>query len=319
MHSPPTSTISIPDAPDAARLDWDDLRYLLAVARGSSLSAAARVLKVTHSTVLRRVEAMEAKLAVRLFERLRTGYVCTEAGESLRRAAEQCESLIAQAEREIIGGDTRLTGHVRVTTAHVVAMYLLPAALAKFHAQHSQIEVEVRTARARVDLARREADVAIRMSADVPDSLVGRQLGQIRIRVYGWHEAPCLARLKPHTLLPLEALTQDFPWIGFDGQDRTYDRWVDAHVPAQVVVARADHFPSATALIRTGMGISILPEFVARDVPGLRALSQPITALQSPLWMLTHVDLRNTARVRAFMQIAGNALQAALQQDFTEE
>ncbi|MBC3909478.1 LysR family transcriptional regulator [Undibacterium umbellatum] len=308
----PASNIPIPEGPDAARLDWDDLRYLLAVARGSSLSAAARVLRVTHSTVLRRVEAMEAKLAVRLFERLRTGYVCTEAGESLRRAAEQCETLIAQAEREIVGGDTRLTGHVRVTTAHVVAMYLLPAALATFHAHHSQIEVEVRTARARVDLARREADVAIRMSADVPDTLVGRQLGQVRIRVYGWHAAPCLATIKPQSLLPLEALTRDFPWIGFDGQDRSYDRWVDTHVPSQVVVARADHFPSATALIKTGMGISILPEFVASDVPGLRALSEPIPALQSPLWMLTHVDLRNTARVRAFMQIAGNALEAAL-------
>lgn len=312
MHKPPTSHIPTPEGPDTARLDWDDLRYVLAVARGNSLSAAARTLKVTHSTVLRRVEAIEAKMAVRLFERLRTGYVCTQAGESLRHTAEQCESLIAQAEREIIGGDTRLTGHVRVTTAHVVAMHLLPAALAKFHALHDQIEVEVRTARERVDLARREADVAIRMSADVPDTLVGRQLGQVKIRVYGWHDAPCLARLKPQTLLPLDVLTRDFPWIGFDGQDRIYDRWVDAHVPSRVVVARADHFPSATALIRTGMGVTILPEFVAKDVPGLRALSEPVAALQSPLWMLTHVDLRNTARVRAFMHIAGNALEAAL-------
>lgn len=314
MHRQNPLSTSDPDksGQTATRLDWDDLRYILAVARASSLSAAARVLKVTHSTVLRRIEAIEAKMEVRLFERLRTGYVCTEAGESLRHAAEQCEPLIAQAEREIMGGDTRLTGHVRVTTAHVVAMYLLPAAMAKFHALHSQIEVEVRTARERVDLARREADVAIRMSADVPDTLVGRQLGQVRIRVYGWHEAPCLAALKPKILLPLEILTRDFPWIGFDGQDRSYDRWVDAHVPSRVVVARADHFPSATALIKTGMGISILPEFVARDVPGLRALSEPIVALQSPLWMLTHVDLRNTARVRAFMQIAGNALEAAL-------
>ncbi|MFZ6776871.1 LysR family transcriptional regulator [Undibacterium sp. Ji83W] len=314
MHRQNSASANTPDKPGqpATRLDWDDLRYILVVARAGSLSAAARVLKVTHSTVLRRIEAIEAKMEVRLFERLRTGYVCTEAGESLRHAAEQCEPLIAQAEREIMGGDTRLTGHVRVTTAHVVAMYLLPSALARFHALHSQIEVEVRTARERVDLARREADVAIRMSADVPDTLVGRQLGQVRIRVYGWHDAAYLAKLKSRMLLPLEALTRDFPWIGFDGQDRSYDRWVDAHVPSQVVVARADHFPSATALIKTGMGISILPEFVAQDVPGLRALSEPIPALQSPLWMLTHVDLRNTARVRAFMQIAGNALEAAL-------
>ena len=177
-----------------SRLDWDDLRYILTLARHASMSAAARQLAVTHSTVLRRIESIETKMAVRLFERLRTGYVTTAAGEALRRVAEQCEPLIAQAEREIIGGDTRLTGQLRVTTAHVVAMHLLPSALAKFHTLHGKIEVEVRTARERLDLARREADVAIRMSSQVPDTLVGRELGQVKIRVYGWHDAPYLSK-----------------------------------------------------------------------------------------------------------------------------
>lgn len=295
-----------------SRLDWDDLRYVLAIARASSLSGAARALAVTHSTVLRRMEAIEAKLQVRLFERLRTGYVATEAGETLRRTAEQCEPLVAQAERQIMGGDTRLTGVLRVTTAHVVAMYLLPQALAQFHAQHPQIEVEVRTSKERVNLARREADVAIRMSADVPDTLLGRQLGQVKIRIYGWQGAPYLKHVKAGSLLPVNTLSQDFPWIGFDGQDRIYDRWVDATVKASAVVARADHFPSALALVRSGMGITILPEFVAQDVANLVALSEAIEALQSPLWMLTHADLRHTARVRAFMQTVGNALEKVL-------
>ncbi len=299
-----------PDDLPAARLDWDDLRYVLAVARAGTLSGAARALAVTHSTVLRRVDAIEAKLQVRLFERLRSGYVATEAGETLRRSAEACEPLVAQAERHIVGGDTRLTGTLRVTTAHVLAMHLLPQVLARFHAQHPQIVVEVRTSGARVDLARRDADVALRLSAQVPDTLVGRKLGEVRLRVYGWHQTAFLPA--PGQTLSLHELAHELPWIGFDGQDRIYDRWVDANVPARAIVARVDHFPSALALLRAGLGVTVLPEFVARDAPGLVALSEPIAALQSPLWILTHADLRNTARVRAFMHSVGDALAQTL-------
>lgn len=301
--------------PDASRLDWDDLRYVLAIARAGSLSGAARTLAVTHSTVLRRVDAIERKLKVRLFERLRSGYVPTEAGETLRRAAEECEPRVAQAERQIIGGDMRLTGTLRVTTAHVVALYLLPPALAAFHEQQPRIEVEVKTARERVDLARREADVALRMSTEAPDTLVGRSLGTVRIRVYGWRDAPYFGGRAVPAPLSVDALARDFPWIGFDGQDRVYDRWLDASVPASSVVARADHFPSALALVRSGMGITVLPEFVARDFPDLLPLSAPIEELQTPFWILTHADLRNTARVRAFMQTVGGALAQALVQN----
>lgn len=121
-----------------------------------------------------------------------------------------------------------------------------------------------------------------------------------------------MAHLKSGELLPIKTVMHDFPWIGFDGQDRIYDRWVDANVPVKSIVARADHFPSALALVRAGMGVTVLPEFVAKDMPGLLALSAPIAELQTPLWILTHADLRNTARVRAFMQTVGNALGKSL-------
>ena len=308
------------NAVSSSRLDGDDLRYVLAVARAGSLSGAARELAVRHSTMLRRIDAIEEKLQSRLFERLRNGYVATEAGEVLRRIAEQCEPLVAEAERRIIGGDTRLTGTIRVTTGTVVAQYLFPPALATFHAAYPDIEVEVEGARERLDLSRREADVAIRMSSQVPDHLVGRVLGEVRFRVYAWRDAPFLASLlatgrKPK-LQPVDKLTRDYPWICFqrDERDRVYDRWMHANVPDASVAARADHFPTSLALLRTGMGVALLPEFMARDNDGLVALSAPIDALQSPLWILTHPDLRNTARVRAFMQVAGDALQQVLRQ-----
>lgn len=316
MHSKRATEKSAPaQAAAASRLDWDDLRYVLAVARAGSLSGAARALSVMHSTMLRRIDAAEEKLQVRLFERMRNGYVPTEAGEALCRVAEQCEPLVAEAERQIVGGDTRLTGNLHVTTGLVVAQYLLPRPLAKFCATHPDIEVEVRGARERLDLSRREADIAVRMSAEVPDYLVGRKLGEIDFRVYAWHDAPYLppSGRKPR-LRPVEALVNELPWICFErgARDRVYDRWMHAHVPQSSVAVRADHFPTALSLVRAGIGVALLPEFMTREVEGLVPLSAPIPELRSPLWILTHPDLRNSARVRAFMQVVGDAMQQLL-------
>lgn len=315
MHSKSASPKTATQPAGASRLDWDDLRYVLAVARAGSLSGAARELSVMHSTMLRRIDAVEEKLQVRLFERLRNGYVATEAGDSLRRVAEQCEPLVAEAERRIVGGDTRLTGSLHVTSGTVVAQYLLPRALATFCAAHPDIEVEVHAALETLDLSRREADVALRMAAQVPDYLVGRKLGEVRYRVYGWHDAPFLAarRGKPKTL-PFEVLAQELPWICFqrNAHERAYDRWLHANVPQSSVVVRADHFPSALGMLRAGMGVTLLPEFMANETDGAIALSAPIDALQTPLWILTHPDLRNTARVRAFMQTIGDAVRQLL-------
>jgi len=309
MHRP----VTLP--PAASRLDWDDLRYVLAVARAGSLSGAARTLSVMHSTMLRRIDAVEDKLQVRLFERLRSGYVATEAGEALCRVAEQCEPLIAEAELRIAGGDTRLTGSLHVTTGVVVAQYLLPRPLAAFCAAHPDIEVEIQGARERLDLSRREADIAIRMSADVPDYLVGRKLGEIDFRVYAWEGTPHAPRPgKKRALLPVATLVRDYPWVCFErgARSRVYDRWLHAHVPEASVAVRADHFPTALALMRAGIGVALMPEFITHEVKGLVPLSETIAELRLPLWILTHPDLRNTARVRAFMHMVGDAMQQLL-------
>ncbi|HYD79002.1 MAG TPA: LysR family transcriptional regulator [Paucimonas sp.] len=295
----------------ASKLDWDDLRHVLAVARHGSLSGAARALRVTHSTMLRRIDAVEGKLQTRLFERLRDGYVATEAGELLRRAAEQCEPLVAEAERLVIGGDTRLTGSLRITTAPVIALHLLPPVLAKFCGAHPDIEVELQTSLERVDLSRREADVALRVAHKVPDYLVGRVVGELRMRIYAWPGAPFLAAGKRISKpLPVDAVIRDFPWISFerDVLERPSNRWLQANVPASSVVLRVDHFPSALAMLRTGIGVALLPEIVTNDAPELVALTAPIEELDMPIWILTHPDLRNSARVRAFLQMAGDEI-----------
>jgi DNA-binding transcriptional LysR family regulator len=286
-------------------LDWDDLRVALAVADAGSLAGAARALNVNHTTALRRLDALEARLATRLFERQRGGYVPTEAGELLAEEARAIAPRVEDIERRVLGRDLRLTGAVRLTTAFVTMAYLLPKALAEFARAHPGIEVEVGENAALVDLSRREADVALRLSRQVPEHWVGRPLGTARYRVYAKRGAPGL----PQRKLPLPQLLAGAPWISFERESANrFARWMSAHIPPAQVRLRVDIFNSVVAMLRTGLGIGLLPTFVAAHEPQLVAVSAPVAELATPLWILTHPDLRRTARIQAFMQVFGDAV-----------
>ena len=304
-----------------SELDWSDLRYALAVGSTGGLAAAARQLGVNHTTVLRRLDALEARLGARLFERSRNGYQPTEAGalvlDQARRMADQAEEI----ERRVAGRDRELTGLLRVTTAFVVMEHLLPEPLASFARTYPGIEVEVVENAFLVDLsrrhadesaswARREADVALRLSAQVAEHLVGRPLGDTHCRVYAKRDAPGL----PQGVTPLASLLNEAPWVAFerDSQSRVYDQWMRKHLPATQVRLRVDIFNAVAAVLRTGLAVGILPTFVAARHPELVAVSDPIPELNVPVWMLTHPDLRQTAKVRAFMQHVGDQVASLL-------
>jgi DNA-binding transcriptional LysR family regulator len=304
-----------------ADLDWSDLRHALAIGRQGSPGAAARELGVNATTVQRRLDALERQLGARLFDRSRRGYQPTEAGalvlEQARRMADQADEI----ERQVLGRDRELGGPLRVTTAFVVMEHLLPRPLAEFAQRYPGIEVEVVENAFLVDLSRRhaegtggarqEADVAIRLSANVAEHLVGRQLGPTQCRVYAQRHAPGL----PQTVQPLATLLRDAPWIAFerDANHRVYDRWMRQHLAQARVRARVDIFNAVAAMLRTGLGVGILPTFMQASHPDLVPVSDPIPELSAPVWMLTHPDLRQTARVRAFMQDVGDALAQRLQ------
>lgn len=302
-------------------LDWSDLRYALAIGAAGSLAAAARQLRVNHTTVLRRLDALEQRLGARLFERARSGYEPTEAGalvlERARRMADQAEEI----ERGVLGRDRELTGLLRVTTAFVVMEHLLPQPLADFARAFPGIEVEVVENAFLVDLtrrradespawARREADVAVRLSAQVAEHLVGRPLGMSECRVYAKRGAPGL----PQTVEPLATLIREAPWVTFerDAQSRVYDQWMRDQLAHARVRLRVDIFNAVAAVLRTGLGVGILPTFMEPRHPELIPVSDPIAELAVPVWMLTHPDLRQTARVRAFMQHVGDGVAALL-------
>jgi DNA-binding transcriptional LysR family regulator len=288
-----------------ATLDWDDLRVALAVADAGSLAGAARALNVNHTTALRRLDALEARLATRLFERQRGGYLPTEAGELLADEARAIAPRIDDIERRLLGRDLRLTGSVRLTTAFVTMAYLLPRPLAEFSTAHPGIEVEVAESAALLDLSRRQADVALRLSRAVPEHWVGRELGTARYRVYARRGAPGL----PQRRTPLPTLLRSAPWVSFEREPANrYGRWMLDHIAPAQVRLRVDMFNSVVAMLRTGLGVGVLPSFVAPHEPELVAVSAPIDELTTPLWILTHPDLRRTARIQAFMQVFGQAV-----------
>jgi len=304
-------------------LDWSDLRYALAIGQAGTLAGAARQLGVNATTVQRRLESLEQQLSARLFDRSRSGYQPTEAGalllEQARRMADQADEIT----RRVLGRDRELTGPLRVATAFVVMEHLLPQPLAEFAQAYPGIEVEVVENAILVDLSRRhtdsaedwvhkEADVALRLSSNVAEHLVGRQLGMTHCRVYARRGAPGLPQMET----PLPVLLREAPWVAFerDATHRVYDRWMRTHLDrAEVRVrVRVDIFNAVAAMLRTGVGIGVLPTFMEARHPELVAVSDPIPELAAPVWMLTHPDLRQTARVRAFMRFVGDAVAARL-------
>jgi DNA-binding transcriptional LysR family regulator len=304
-----------------AELDWSDLRHALAVADARSLVGAARRLGVNHTTVLRRLDALEARLGTRLFDRRRSGYLPTAAGELVVSQARRMADEVDAIERHVLGRDRELTGLLRVTTAFVVMEHLLPPALAAFAAAYPRIEVEVVENGFLVDLARRsadpalphsqrEADVALRLSAQVADHLVGRPLGLSHCRVYALRGAPGL----PQTVQPIATLVREAPWVAFerDASARVYDRWMQRQLADARVRVRVDIFNAVASMLWTGIGVGVLPCFMEPRCPELVAVSDPIPELSVPLWMITHPDLRRTARVQAFMREVGDALAARL-------
>lgn len=305
-------------------LDWSDLRHALAVGQLGSVAAAARRLGVNATTVQRRLDALEASLGARLFERSRSGYKPTDAGALVLEQANRMADQADEIERRVLGRDRELTGPLRLATAFVIMEHLLPQPLADFAAAYPGIEVEVMENAILVDLGRHQseaapalrqwqADVALRLSAQVSEHLMGRQLGMTHCRAYALRGAPGL----PQEVTPLATLLRDAPWVAFerDGTHRVYDQWMRTHLASAQVRVRVDIFNAAAAMLRTGVGIGVLPTFMQARHPELVPVSEVIPELSAPVWMLTHPDLRQTARVRAFMRFVGDALAARLAAD----
>lgn len=284
-------------------MDWNDVRHFLAMARTGSARAAGVLLGVSHSTVARRVEALEAELGVRLFDRHRDGYLLTAAGQEMVPGAERVEGEMAALERRVAGQDTRLEGPVRVTCTDPFVGRMLVRALAGLCERHRGLEIALDADSRYLDLSKREADVAVRAiakDATPPAHLLGRKIVPIVVASY-------VAQAHRERLDP-DREGSEARWLG---SDRTR--------VAEALVASSSYpdlpmwgaFASMAVLVagaHEGLGLVMLPTYVGDSDERLRRLARCDARHMGDFWLLSHPDLRDNARLVAARECVATAL-----------
>jgi len=301
-----------PLATDSAKarshLAWNDFEIVLAIVTSGSLSGASRDLGVSHATVFRRLGDIEKRLGVTLFNRSRTGYSPTLAGEELAETAKIMDQAALAAERKVAGRDLEPSGDIWVTTTDSLLMGLLAPLFTQFRGKYPGIVLDVAISNQLFNLTRREADVAIRPSNRPPENLIGRPLTTIGQAVYGHRSFNLDSGESIKTLV-------NQPWIGAGPrlQDTELDQWMDNNGLTSSCVCRIDTLVGILSAIRAGMGLAVLPCYLADQIQDIVQLSDPIPELEYGLWFLMHPDLRGVVRIHALMDFLTEAIRAQKQ------
>lgn len=264
--------------------NWDDLRFFLALCREGSATGAGRSLEVNHTTVARRIRALEDNLGTRLFDHSSNGYEMTQAAEDMYEHARRMEEITQAIDRDVFGQDAELKGPLKLTVAHDVAERLVMPRLREFHDAYPGIDLDILTTTGLVDLAAREADIALRLTAKPPDYLIGREILPMRHGVYG----------SPNYLKALDGQAKVIVFRGNEEQPE----WVRQHFPEADVAMRVDDVGTMSLAVANGMGLARMPCYVGDTEPSIRRLDLKLTASTWGIWILSHVDLRSSARVR---------------------
>jgi DNA-binding transcriptional LysR family regulator len=284
-------------------IDWDDVRYFLAVARGGSVRAAAGRLGVNHATVLRRIARLEERLGARMFEKLPSGYRLTEAGEEVVELAEQMEASSNRLETRIFGRDQSIRGLLRVTLAPTLATHLLMPDFADFARLHPDIEMEILPSGELANLTNREADVAIRVVYDrktLPLNLHGLKGPELFGGVYISRDR--LAAWRAGAPDPIR-------WIVVS-QNGISDWAREGEVRAAGVPFKTTDGETQIAAVQQGLGMTILPCFVGDADPLLVRAPGVGLHMHGTLWLLTQGETRKTKRVRLFTEFVSRRLSA---------
>jgi len=270
-------------------MNWNDVRYLLAVARTGTLSAAARETGVNQTTVARRIEAAEKSLGVRLFDRREGRLQPTTLGESVLERARRVEEEALALENVVADQDTALSGTVRVTSVEGLVMTILVPRLPGFQKAHPRIFLEFVARMGNLDLARRQADIAIRLARPDRGDMTVRKIADIGFAVYG---AAMPAERKP---------LHEERWVTYDEalSHVPEAQWVVRSFRSVRPVLRSNSIPGIASALRSGVGVGVLPCYFGDADPGLRRRSGPYPVVVREAWMLIPTELRGTARVRA--------------------
>jgi DNA-binding transcriptional LysR family regulator len=279
-------------------LDWNDLRYLLAVARAGSTLAAAKALGTSQSTVHRRLTEFEKRIGRPLVKRHATGYRLTELGEHLLPYAERAEEAIAAFERQSLASDKELTGTVRVTCASTLADRLANSPLIDmFHVLYPRLRVELVITDRLLDLSKGEADIAIRFGEPQDSSLIGRKIAKVPWAIYASH-----SYVERYGRPARQQDIEHHVVVAYDGEIADYAaaRWLRSVAPHARVAARSENWPGYVLAVKSGLGLGPLPIHHGDRERELVRLIEMDPEVVSHFWLLMHRDVRHTPRVRAF-------------------
>ncbi|WP_458377262.1 LysR family transcriptional regulator [Pseudomonas fluorescens] len=287
-------------------MNWDDTRVFLAVCRESTLRGAARVLGVDQATVGRRITALEKSLSATLFLRTSEGYALTAVGEAALKAAEKMEHSALELQRQIQGLDDRLTGIVRVSTTDSMAIDFLIPAIARLHAQHPDVRVQLDASTQILSLSKREADIAVRNTRPDNPDLIARRIARWPVGLFASRDY-------------VEAHGVPAPGSAFEGHDLVvYQPYLQGNKDITLVSeplgrGRIVSSLSSGLLVRraiaAGIGLGEIPVYMGERDGLVRLWPERTRPVPYDVWLVTHADLRHTARVRVVIDeiVAGFA------------
>lgn len=283
--------------------DWNDLKFFLAAARNGSLTGAAVALRTSASTVSRHIDALEERLQATLFLRQQSGYLLTDDGSELLKQVENIEQAMMAAERS--GTSTlrqEITGRVRLATTETLAMHVIVPQLSSFRERYPRLQVEIGISLSRVNLSRREADLALRVADPNREENSGdyiiQRAGKMEFTPYA------AAGLVPSKKADNPEAWQEVDYISWDesGSDMPMAKWLHAAFPGKNPALACNSILAHHVAIRSGLGIGMLPCFVGDRDPLLQRLGPKEPVLSRELWLVYHRDLKASQRVIALRE-----------------
>ncbi len=276
--------------------DWNDLRYFLELSRQGKLIHAATRLQVDHTTVSRRITALEKQLDVRLFDKSPVGYQLTDAGLRLLPLAEEIEARSNRVYQDIAGKDTRLSGTVRVSVPEALGSQVIAPRIVEFCREHPDIEIELIAETRRMSLSRREADIAINLARPDRGRLIAWKLCDYRLKLYG-----AQSYLDSHTIINSMDDLAAHAFVSYidDLIEMPELRFFESTIKNAHVVFRSSNVGAQFNAILQGTGLGIVHCFMAQQQSRLQVILPDLITVERSYWLSVHEDLRNVARVDA--------------------
>lgn len=277
------------------RTNWDDLRYVLAVAEAGSVSAAARRLKVNHATVLRRVGQFEDAFGILVFDKEASGYAVTAEAQNIISAIRETEHAVFAVERLARGDRRGVRGTVRITSTDTICAYILPQIILDIRKEEPDLHLEVVSTNSYEDLAQSVVDIAIRPTPGLPSDMFGEPAGVLMFYAYQ----------------SVNERSTDLAWLGLRGNlARSKPAlWMASNVEDREIIASADSFITLAEMVAKGVGRAYLPGFVGTQFENLEVIEDEIS-LSVDLWVASHQSLTKTPRIARVRELLTSRLAA---------